>query len=157
MTNPRREPCKVDYTYVAAFASIWDCRLVASLHDSDDLITGCIFKIDLPIDNNNNNVPDVLLYGYIVCTNNYNCIKNININNILYIVKEENYTLLVLDDENEYQEVMKCLGLNSNKRRSMLCLNEISDLREQIECITSSKTSNGRLTPSAHREKIRRV
>ncbi len=154
MTNPRREPCKADYTYIAAFASIWDCRLVASLYGSDDLITGCIFKINLPIDNS---MPDVFLYGYIICTNNYNCIKNININNILYIVKENNHTLLVLDNENEYHEVMKCLGSSDSEKQNMLCLNEISDLREQIECITSSKTSNGRLTPSVHREKTRRA
>ena len=154
MTNPRRELCKADYTYIAAFASIWDCRLVASLYGSDDLITGCLFKIDLPIDNN---IPDVLLYGYIICTNNYNCIKDVNINNILYIVKENNYTLLVLDDENEYHKVVECLRSSGNKKRGMLCLNEISDLKEQIECITSSKTSNGHLALSAHREETRRV
>lgn len=150
MTNPRREPYRVDYAYIAAFASMWDCRLVVLFYSSRDLITGYIFKVDLPIDDN---IPSVFLYSYVIYTNNYNCIKNIDINNLLYIVKNNNYTLLVLDDEDEYRNVIKCLGASNERKQGLLCLNEISDLKEQIECITSSKTSNGHITPSLRREK----
>ncbi len=135
MTNPRREPCDEDYTYIAAFASIWDCQFVATIYRRRGLITGCIFRTTLPLEDG---VPDVLLYAYLICTDNYNCVKNIDIDKIIYINKEDKYILLVIIDIDEYKKIIKCIDRNDDNKneKNLVCLNELSDLKEHIECIT---------------------
>ena len=142
MKNPRRERCDIDASFIAAYASVNDCPMVATLCIGSEATIGQVLKVYLPLEPTE--MPKILPYAYLVCMSKYNhCINSISLDNLVYVLKEKDSIIVVLDDEKDYANLIKCLQVRTNNvRNRVLCLNEISELKEHIECITQPKSNS---------------
>ena len=142
MTNPRRELCsrEEDKEIVAAFSEINDCRLVVLYYElKNGVIIGCLYRVYLPI--NLDGQASVIDYAYLVCSSSTSrCLTTIDASDVLYVVKDGNKLLLVVDDYDKFSKIIKCLKLDIyGEEGKLLCLNNLFELKEYIECITEPK------------------
>ncbi|BEP17556.1 hypothetical protein PYJP_09080 [Pyrofollis japonicus] len=140
MTNPRREPqLLVDENFLKAFASINDCRYVAILLRNNDTIIGYLYKVMLSLSGDND---ELVRLGYILYLNRVNkCTNNISVDSLLYICREENKLILVIDREDVFTDILKCINIRekeaSEKSPKIICLYAIEELSEKLGCITA--------------------
>lgn len=86
---------------------------------------------------------ELVKIGYILYMNNKNkCINNIPIDSILYICREKNHLIAVIDEEDVFIDTLKCIRAGertfSKNSPRIICLYTIDELSEKLGCITDS-------------------